>query len=270
MIDQQRPGHVTTRGIALLAVLLIAGIVGAGPSAYAAPSPARHTAASPERATELAIASHPVQAKGVKGYVYWGYYLWNDKKQTWEYATVGANDKSAIPQDGDVYGFRWALVVKEPRFPRADGDFDAICGDTPAKSGAKRVAFVIDYGSESDAVGNDTTPPAEGVCAVADKSLTAQQALQTEVPVRADDSGQICGINEYPSQSCGSTVGNAEEPPSDEPVDLVLPGDQTSEGGSTKAVAEEDSSNKLVTIGVPVLVVVLLGAGALLLRRRQS
>jgi hypothetical protein len=262
MTDQQRPFLSPVRLLAPLVLVLAVALPGVTPS-YAVSSPA------PTQARSSVTAA-------VKGYVYWGYYLWNGKKSTWDYATVGANDKTAIPEDGDVLGFRWALVVKEPRLPRADGDFDAICAGTEAGEGEKRLGFVIDYGTESDAVGSDETPQAQGVCAVVDEGFTAQQALQAEVPVRTGDGGLICGINDYPSSGCGSTVPDAEEPPSDEPVELALPGDETSGSGtdtnaSTSADEDDDdSSNTWLTVGIPVAVVVLLGVGALVMRRRQS
>jgi hypothetical protein len=94
------------------------------------------------------------------------------------------------------------------------------------------------------------------------------------VPLRTGDGGLICGINDYPSTGCGSTVPDAEEPPSDTPVELALPGDEppTSDtGSSTNADQDDDdSTSKWLTVGIPVAVVVLLGAGALVMRRRQS
>jgi hypothetical protein len=262
MTDQQRPHVSSVRWLAPLVLLLTVALTGLAAPSYAASSHA------------------PAQASGsvaaaVKGYVYWGYYLWNDKKGSWDYATVGANDETAIPEDGDVLGFRWALVVEDPRLPRADGDFDAICADTEPSAGQKRLAFVIDYGTESDAVGSDETPQPEGVCAQVDENFTAQQALQAEVPLRTGDGGLICGINDYPSTGCGSTVPDAEEPPSDTPVELALPGDEppTSDTGSSTSADQDDdddSSNTWLTVGIPVAVVVLLGVGALVMRRRQS
>ncbi|MBA3308685.1 MAG: hypothetical protein H0U28_01310, partial [Nocardioidaceae bacterium] len=116
----------------------------------------------------LALAGPSVTASAVEsvstqltppGYTYWGFYIWKDAQSTWAYSPVGANDTKDLPDDGDVYGFRWALVVKgDTRLPRADGDFEAICGDVRNDEGEKRIAFVIDYGAETDAVADDVTP----------------------------------------------------------------------------------------------------------------
>lgn len=256
------------RLIASVFVLLLALVSGLASPSHAAP------ASTDNPGTSTAAASSGAD----EGYTYWGFYEWNDKKLSWDYMTVGANDKTAVPEDGDVYGFRWALVVKEPRLPRADGDFDAICGAEDAASGQKRVAFVVDYGSESDAVGDDQTPQPRGVCAAVDESFTAQQALQGELPVRTGNGGLVCGIDDYPSQECGDVVANPEEPPADEQVDLVLPSDESSDNSgedgssdSTRPLTEDsDDSSNLLTIGIPVAVVALLAVGALVLRRRQA
>ncbi len=216
-------------------------------------------------------------ATASKAYTYWGYYNWNDAKSTWDYMEVGANDRTQLPEDGDVYGFRWALVVKDPRLPRADGDFDAICADTEAQSGKKRVAVVVDYGTESDAVGSDETPEAEGLCASVDASFTVQQALQSVTSVRTGDGGFICGISGYPSEGCGDAVNNAEEPPADQAVTLLLPSDEASDSSASNNASDssdssdsDDDSNVSVPLIIAIAVIIALVAGALVMRRRQT
>ena len=68
----------------------------------------------------------------------------------------------AAPADGAVEGWRYAVAGAEPRFPRADGDFELICGSTDADAGEKRVAVVIDYGTDADS--EDGSNPGRGGC----------------------------------------------------------------------------------------------------------
>lgn len=258
----------------LLAMFAVAALAELTPSyaGTASTSATAHSASQP-RTDQLALS---------KGYTYWGYYTWNAKKKSWDYATVGANDRTKLPADGDVYGFRWALVVNNPRLPRAAGDFDAICGSEQAGSGEKRVALVIDPGTTSDAVGSDETPPAEGLCAVVKESFTVQQALESLVPIRTGNGGLICGIDGYPSQGCGDTIPDAKEPPTDQPVQLILPNAaptesaSTDQPGSESAVSPKASSADSAGSGssMPILltiaIVVILIIGALVVRRRRS
>ncbi|MBA2773240.1 MAG: hypothetical protein H0U36_04245 [Nocardioidaceae bacterium] len=234
-------------------------------------------------AVVTAPETRPSEPALAKGYTYWGYFTWNDKTDAWDYMQVGANDTKQLPADGDVYGFRWALVVKEPRLPRADGDFDAICGSEQRGDSEKRVAFVLDYGSKADAEEGDQVPAPRGVCAVADDKFTVQQALQTVAAVRTGNGGLICGIDDYPSKGCGDVLADVQEPPADEQVTLALPGAETtppdgasaspaSDGSSatTEADTAEDGSGSTTTLIVAVAAVVVLAAGAVALRRRKS
>lgn len=278
MTEHMRPFSLVTRVLAGLAALLVATLMGVASPAYAATG-----ASAPSQPVTGIRSSAADMALATKGYTYWGYYNWDDKKHSWAYETVGANDRKALPKDGQVYGFRWALVVKKPRFPRADGNFDAICGQQTAGSGKKRIAFVIDYGAQSDAVGGDSTPQPRGVCAVANDNFSVQQALEVVLPVRTDSSGLICGIDDYPSHGCGATVANPTEPPSDKQVNLALPGDSSSTanpggqstnntgGQNTNANTSTDSGSGVsVSVIVVIAIVIVLVFGALVLRRRQS
>ncbi len=253
---------------AISAVFLLVGPISA---AYAvASSPTAPT----NRSTPQSLA---------KGYTYWGYFTWNEKTAAWDYMPVGANDTKQLPADGDVYGFRWALAVKDPRLPRADGDFEAICGSEQADDNKKQIALVLDYGSEADAEEGDQAPAPRGVCAVVDEKFTVQQALLTVAAVRTGNGGLICGIDDYPSKGCGDTLTDVQEPPADEPVTLALPGSETSPSGgesaspasdgsttTTDADTADDGSGSTTTLIVAVAVVVVLAAGAVALRRRKS
>ena len=168
----------SARRAAVLAVALIlsaGGSAALSSSAQAAPAgsaPALNAPAAISNPAHISAANGPNQA-ATTGYTYWGYYVWNTEKAAWDYMTVGANDTSKLPADGDVYGFRWALVVQEPRLPRAEPDFEEICGETPQpEKGEKRVGFVLDYGAEVDAPEGEAPPEPRGACALVSDDFT--------------------------------------------------------------------------------------------------
>ncbi|MBA3233680.1 MAG: hypothetical protein H0T17_07005 [Propionibacteriales bacterium] len=220
-----------------------------------------------------------------EGYIYWGFYTWDTKASTWSFSPVGANDPKQLPEDGDVYGFRWAVVLKEPRLPRADGDFDTICEGKQVDNGEKQLAFVLDYGADYDAEEGETPPEPRGVCAVVSDKFTVQQALQTVAPVRTDKSGLICAIDSYPSRGCGGVAPKGtEENPADTAVELALPADESQQPETTTTTNPDDaepettgtadddtadSSSGTLTLTVALIVVVALVVGGLVLRQRR-
>ncbi|MGI8576339.1 MAG: SCO2322 family protein [Nocardioidaceae bacterium] len=226
-----------------------------------------------------AVAASPRQAAD-SGYTYWGFYVWDAKARTWDYMKVGANDSKSLPHDGDVYGFRWALVVKTPRLPRASGDFAAICARQKPTAGQKRIAFVLDYGTATDAPRGETAPAPQGLCANVSAGFTVQQALQSVTTVRTGSNGLICGISSYPASGCGAQVANAKEGPPDAKVTLQLPNSQTAgnTGTATGQSAQSEplgndstgSGVNIPLIVVAAVVVIALMVGALVLRRRQG
>ncbi|CAA9369571.1 MAG: hypothetical protein AVDCRST_MAG21-564 [uncultured Nocardioidaceae bacterium] len=293
--------HRLLAGIALTALVLTGAPAGA--AGHAAATVAPRAAASPvlDRlpGTVAERMAMPLPATGSsgpalgKGYTYWGFYLWDEKSASWQFATVGANDPSQLPEDGDVYGFRWALNVgRDTRVPRADGDFDAVCGGEQADGGEKRIALVIDYGTETDAEEGDQPQQPRGVCAVVNDRFTVQQALQTVAPIRTGNGGLICAIDDYPSQGCGDELTGVQAPPPDKQVNLVLPGEEPKkDGGDTSSSAADgddstpstdtssaasdadtadDGSGGTVTLVVALVVLAALGIGALVLRRRRG
>ncbi|MGH3503664.1 MAG: SCO2322 family protein, partial [Nocardioidaceae bacterium] len=91
---------------------------------------------------------HPGTADAA-AYRYWGFLRWSDG--AWSFASKGPD--AMTPKDGSVDGWRYAVAGKKtpPRLPRAAGDFDQVCGTTPAEAGHKRVGVVLDYGLASEA-----------------------------------------------------------------------------------------------------------------------
>jgi hypothetical protein len=206
-------------------------------------------------------------AQAEDGYRFWGYYQWSGGQ--WTFAQKGAD--GVVPADGAVEGWRYAVGGAKPRVPRAAGDFEAICGKTPAESGKKRVALVIDPGTPEDALSGQTPGPATGTCVVTDVPATGAKILAAVAPVRIEK-GLTCGIAGYPSTGCGDQVKNIQVPATDQPVTLeIKPAvGSTAAPASTSSESTDDGTPWTGIIIAAVVVVVLAGGGLALSRRRAS
>lgn len=195
----------------------------------------------------------PAQAQA---YRYWGSFAWVDG--AWAFAQEGPTE--TVPEDGAVEGWRFAVADEQSvRLPRADGDFDTLCGGTAAEDGSKRVGVVIDYGTAEDSPDDSTPPAARGACAQVGDDATGADVLAAVADVRVGDGGLICGIDGYPTEGCGDPVDGDAPSTQDEPVDLEL-----AAGSDTGT----DTSWAPIALGVGV--VVLVGTTAILLARRRS
>jgi hypothetical protein len=181
------------------------------------------------------------------GYRYWSF--WDRDGARWVYATQGP--ATARPSDGDVQGFRFAVSEdsQDADQPRGTADFAAICADTPAREGKKRVALVLDFGTAADAPSGETPPPARTVCASVSPDATTAEALAAVAkPLRYDTNALLCAISGYPRQGCGEQVAAGDKPAKEK---------KTDSGPSLGLIA-----------GVGV--VVLLGAAGLWQARRRA
>jgi hypothetical protein len=231
----------------------------------------------------LAALLLPAQVAHAANYQYWGYYQVVDGK--WAFYQVGP-DKSA-PKDGAVEGWRWAVddgTGATPRAPRALPTFTAVCDTTPAESGKKRVAVVLDYGRPADGDGKTTPPQPRAKCASVATAATGAEVLAAVAEVRMGG-GLVCGLDGYPAAGCGGEVATLtdEQKAADTPVTIAPATAATpSSGGPTAtdtasaapaaAPAVSTSSSPPVGVWVGVLVV-LLGIAVLLWsvrRRRQT
>src|SRR5262245_1337613 len=156
-------------------------------------------------------------AQAEDGYRFWGYYQWTNGQ--WTFSQKGADQ--VVPANGGVEGWRFAVGGAKPRVPRAAGDFEAICGKTPAETGKKRVALVVDPGTPEDALSGETPGPATGTCVVTAPTSTGAQILAATGPVRIEK-GLTCGISGYPGKGCGDQVKNIQVPATDTPVTLEI------------------------------------------------
>jgi LPXTG-motif cell wall-anchored protein len=198
-------------------------------------------------------------------YRYWVYFQVKDGK----FVSSDEGFGKAVPADGSIEAYRYAApsAYPSPNLPRADlgvVTFDEVCGDTDAADGKKRVAVLIDYGVEADSDGADVPDPDAG-CALVDEKATGAQTLATIADVRQKKSSfgpLLCGIDGYPATGCADVKAAAATPADDEPVDFAL--------GSDKAESDDDDdSNMPMLLGIGA-VVVLLGAGGVVLSRRNK
>jgi hypothetical protein len=209
-------------------------------------------------------------AQAEDGYRFWGYYQWSNGQ--WAFSQKGAD--AFVPADGAVEGWRFALGGAKPRVPRAAGDFDAICGKTPAETGKKRVALVVDPGTPEDASSGDTPGQPTGTCVVTDPKANGAKILAAVAPVRIEK-GLTCGIAGYPSKGCGDQVKNIKVPATEAPVTLQIGaavGSTATPSPSPAATSSssDDGGAPWAAIIIAAVVVVLLAGGGLVLSRRRT
>ncbi len=194
-------------------------------------------------------------AQAADGYRYWSFWQRGGDGGGWTYSTQGPS--SARPGDGDTIGFRFAVSEDsdDATRPRGTADFAAVCADTPAKDGTKRVAVVLDFGTAADAPDHRTPPAPRTECARVGEDASAGEALAAVAkPLRYNSAALLCAIAGYPESGCGDKVSSSVDahavPKSD--------GDK----------ADGDSGPSAGLIG-GLVAVVLLGAAAVWQARRR-
>ncbi|MGC4942182.1 SCO2322 family protein [Kribbella sp. DT2] len=272
--------HRTLRLVlSLLAGLLLAGTVTAGTALAGSSTQTDRTSSSAQAAgTSAAAGTAPAagSARAEDGYRFWGYYQW--AKGQWAFAQKGADQ--VVPADGSVEGWRYAVGGAKPRVPRAAGEFETICGATPAETGKKRVALVVDPGTAADSGTGVAPPPATGTCVVTDAKATGAKVLAAIGPVRIEK-GLTCGIDGYPATGCGTTVKNIKVPATDEPVTLEIgpaagsaasptPAPNPTNAAQPPTADDEDDGAPVTGIIVAAVVVLLLAGGGFVLARRRA
>ncbi|SEB80743.1 hypothetical protein SAMN04490356_1756 [Streptomyces melanosporofaciens] len=197
-------------------------------------------------------------AQAADGYRYWSFWQRGGDGGGWTYAVQGPS--STRPGDGDVIGFRFAVSEDsdDATRPRGTAGFTAVCADTPAKDGTKRVAVVLDFGTAADAPDHRTPPAPRTKCAQVGEDATAGEALAAVAkPLRYNSAALLCAIAGYPESGCGdkvATSGNAHAAPK-------------GDGGE----ASDDSASSGPSAGLigGLAAVVLLGAAAVWQARRR-
>ncbi|WP_330340385.1 SCO2322 family protein [Streptomyces sp. NBC_00557] len=201
----------------------------------------------------LLAAAAPAHATG---YRYWSF--WERTaggSGGWVYATQGPS--TARPDDGAVEGFRFAVSEDsaDASRPRGAADFGTICAGTPARSGTKRVAVVLDFGTPADAPSGETPPARRTACARIPAGATAADALAAVAPpLRYDTNALLCAIAGFPKKGCGEQVSG-------------------SAGEKATAGEKKSGSDGGPSLGLPVgagVVAVLAGAAVWQYRRRRD
>lgn len=194
------------------------------------------------------------------GYRYWSF--WDGNGKNWEYATQGPS--LLRPDDGAVQGFRFAVSEDsgDAAQPRRAPDFGAICADTPAKDGQKRVALVIDPGTAADAPDGEKPPAPRTACAqVAPDASSAEALAAVAKPLRYDSSAMLCAISGYPKSGCGEQVsGDSGSAKPSDPAKTTDGPDKAEEG---------DGGGPSVGLLVGIGAVLLLGVAAVVQARRR-
>jgi hypothetical protein len=201
--------------------------------------------------TSLVLTLGTGQAQAV-GYRYWSF--WDRDANTWTYATQGPS--TAVPSDGDVQGFRFAISEDsaDATKPRSTADFASICATTPPKDGKKRIALVLDFGTATDAPRGETPPHPRTACAVLSPDATTAEALATAAkPLRYNTNALLCAIAGYPKTGCGEPVTREN--------------DSTSKPTATGG--KKDGGGPSVGLFAGAGVVALLGAAAVWQARRR-
>ncbi|MGW7687218.1 SCO2322 family protein [Kribbella sp. NPDC054772] len=211
------------------------------------------------------VATTAGAATAEDGYRFWGYYQWTNGQ--WAFSQKGAD--AYVPADGGVEGWRFAVGGAKPRVPRAAGDFDAICGKTPAETGKKRVAVVVDPGTPEDAVSGETPPAATGTCVVTDATANGAKILAAVAPVRIEK-GLTCGVAGYPSKGCGDQVKNIKVPATDAQVTLQIAAAVGSTATPAASTKDDGGGTPWTGIIIAAIVVVLLAGGGFVLNRRRT
>lgn len=178
----------------------------------------RATVAALAAAVVVVVPSAVVPAVShAAAYRYWSYWLGIDAG--WSFANVGPAFR--VPADGTLDGWRFSVSgVEGNRAPSFAADFEAVCGDTAAQDGRKRVAVVVDPGLAADAPDGEPVPGAWAMCVVAEPRATGYDVLRAAATVRAER-GLICGIGGYPARGCADVV--ADPAPTPQPTVTPTP-----------------------------------------------
>jgi hypothetical protein len=151
-----------------------------------------------------AISMAPSNA-AAKGYRYWGYFQAAPGATTWTAAMTGP---TVDIKDGAVEGMSFVFSSDDiPSVaPSVKPDFAAICGNTKATSGKKRIGLVIDFGNKAYAPAGEKVQKTITRCVTTAMGSQGIDVLGQVVKVRADKSGLICGFNGYPKKECGAEI----------------------------------------------------------------
>ncbi|UNM16766.1 hypothetical protein J4032_28210 [Streptomyces formicae] len=220
--------------------------------------------------TLLSVAS-PAQAAG---YRYWSFWQADAGGGSWGYATQGP--ATARPADGEVNGFRFAVSTDsaDSTRPRTAPDFAALCADTPAKPGTKRIGVVIDFGTPADAPEGEAPPAPEQrtACAQVDPAASSAEALAAVAkPLRYNSDALLCAIAGYPESDCGEQISAAEPTAAQSPSPASdTPGTHSGQNAQNAQGGPDTDGGPSLGLLAGVAAVLALGGAAFLQSRSRS
>jgi hypothetical protein len=152
------------------------------------------------------LSSIPSASAAEKGYRYWGYFHAAPGANNW---TASMTSAAVDVADGAVEGWVFTYSdndIPDNAAPRLAPDFKKICGKTKAVAGKKRIGIYIDFGPYALRPKGENRPSNFSSCIVTDKSSQGIDVLGAAVKIRAEASGLICGLNNYPAKECGAEI----------------------------------------------------------------
>lgn len=170
-------------------------------------------------------------------YAYWSY--WHETGSGWKYSGCGAyySQGDCVPADGTIEGWRFTVSSEGSALPpRYSSGFAAACGSTPARDGTKRVAVIVDYGTQSDA---PQTSVAAGCARGAPQDNGG--AILAKLHSVASSESFVCRIDSYPKTGCGDYVGASS--PTPKPVMSSAPPVPPSRSTNTTTTTSPDPAS---------------------------
>ncbi|MEU3447878.1 SCO2322 family protein [Streptomyces thermolilacinus] len=201
------------------------------------------------------------------GYRYWSFWE-GGAGGSWAYATQGP--ATVRPADGAVHGYRFAVSAdsRDADRPRGAPDFAAICADTPAREGTKRVGLVLDFGTPADAPPGGTPPAPRTACARVAPDATGAEALAAVAPpLRYNSQALLCAIAGYPEEGCGEQVDTPATTPAT-PATTATP--EAASGQADRNGNGNGGNAPALGLYAGAAAVVALGAAALVRARRRG
>ncbi len=189
-------------------------------------------------------------------YRYWGFFHLD--KGAWAFAQKGP--AQTIPADGTIDGWRFAVADEASvRNPRALPTFAALCANTAAKAGSKRVGLLIDFGRPADSSDGTAGPAPKATCVAVPEKATSSDVLVAAGATLRIDKALTCGINGWPKIGCGDPVAPVPAAASspDTAITIAAP---AAKAASPAAQSTDEGSNikpGLILGGVVALVGVL-------------
>lgn len=221
----------------------------------------------------ITLASAPAQASA---YRYWTYWQAAPSASTWAYANQGPG--TALPQDGAVEGWRFAISSESgsaQAAPTTLPDFTSLCPGPLEEPGMKRIGLVVDPGSPGIAPEGDIALTPLRTCIVIEEDATGYDVLRSVMDVRTEN-GLVCGIGGYPTRECAPVLTDAEAAAlqsighgsSSAGLSLDTPGSSLTSVSMGDASVEEGSGSPIPSLTI-VALLALGGLQFVWLRRRK-